>query len=106
MCEEAYKLANGVYRACAVAPRATPDQDAVAWTGNDDFDAIDFTVSGDVRFVYEVVVGDPPVTFTAGALGDTDGDGTMVLFTATNTASPAKVTEETTVGSLTGGPDD
>ena len=58
MCEEAYKLANGVYRACAVAPRATPDQDAVAWTGNDDFDAIDFSVSGDVRFVYEVVVGD------------------------------------------------
>jgi prepilin-type N-terminal cleavage/methylation domain-containing protein len=122
LAEEGYKLANGVYLLCAAAPRDDGDvnQSAVPWSGDqatwpanggtftsiDDFTAIDFSVSGDVRFAYAVDVPADPTTFTAGALGDTDGDGTQIMFTATNALSPAVVTADTTVGSLSGGIED
>ncbi len=107
MGEQGYKLANGVFLACGVAPRNPPTEDAVPWADNagGTFGLIDFTVAGDVRFVYEVE-SLTTTTFTAGALGDTNGDGTMVIFTATESTSPAKATVATTVGALTGGPDD
>jgi prepilin-type N-terminal cleavage/methylation domain-containing protein len=101
--EESYKLANGVYYTCAAAPRATLDQVAVPWSGDPwptttatvyatptDFTTIDFTVGGNVLFVYEVVA-DTTTTFTAGALGDTNNDGTAVLFEASEDTSPTKV---------------
>jgi prepilin-type N-terminal cleavage/methylation domain-containing protein len=98
--EQGYKLANGVYLSCDEAPRAATavDENTFAWSDRpaDDpatqssFDDIDFTVSGDVRFVY-AVVGDAN-SFTAGALGDTDGDGDQVLFLATDLTSPGQVT--------------
>ena len=115
--QEGYKLANGVYAACTVAPRAVADLDenAFSWSdaaavGTADYTTIDFTVSGDVRFVYEVGVdAADPTSFEAGALGDTDGDGTQILFTCTNLLSPAKVAAVgTTVtnGTLSGDPTD
>jgi prepilin-type N-terminal cleavage/methylation domain-containing protein len=114
--EDSYKLSSGVYRACGVAPRVAADLDENAFSWADaaavntaDYTTIDFTVSGDVRFVYEVgVAAATPTSFEAGALGDTDGDATQVLFTVTNTTSPAKVAAATTVtnGTLAGGPDD
>ena len=108
MGEQGYKLANGVFLACGVAPRNPPTEDAVPWADNagGTFGLIDFTVAGDVRFVYEVVATANPTAFTAGALGDTDGDTTMVIFTATDTTSPAKATGPTTVGTLSGDADD
>jgi prepilin-type N-terminal cleavage/methylation domain-containing protein len=111
--EEGYKLANGVYAPCGVAPRAVPDETPVTWTGGvnvAEYDNIDFTVSGDVRFVYEVgVPAADPTSFEAGAQGDTDGDGAFILITCTNLTSPAKVAAAGTVvtdGTLTGDPTD
>jgi prepilin-type N-terminal cleavage/methylation domain-containing protein len=101
MSEESYKLANGVYVSCEVSPRAVPNEVAgpwlgpasadFLWTGVDDYDAIDFTVLGNVHFVYEVGVNLlDPTSFEAGALGDTDGDADTVLYTCTNLTSPVK----------------
>jgi prepilin-type N-terminal cleavage/methylation domain-containing protein len=111
--EEGYKLANGVYAPCGVAPRPVPDEAPITWTGGAnvaDYDNIDFTVSGDVRFVYEVgVPAADPTSFEAGAQGDTDGDGAFILITCTNLTSPAKVAAAGTVvtdGTLTGDPTD
>jgi prepilin-type N-terminal cleavage/methylation domain-containing protein len=111
--QEGYKLANGVYAPCGVAPRAVPDETPVTWTGGvnvAEYDNIDFTVSGDVRFVYEVgVPAADPTSFEAGAQGDTDGDGLFILITCTNLTSPAKVAAAGTVvtdGTLTGDPTD
>lgn len=102
--EEGYKLANGVYAPCGVSPRAVPNEVAVPWSGVADYDVIDFTVLGNVRFVYEVGVNAAdPTSFEAGALGDTNGDGKMILFTCTNLTSPAKRAADTAVtnGTLT-----
>ena len=99
--EEGYKLANGVYVPCGVSPRAVPNEVAgpwsgpasadFLWTGVADYDVIDFTVLGNVRFVYEVGVDvADPTSFEAGALGNTDGDSDTVLYTCTNLTSPAK----------------
>jgi prepilin-type N-terminal cleavage/methylation domain-containing protein len=115
--EEGYKLSSGVYAACGVAPRAIADLDEQAFSWADatavntaDYTNIDFTISGDVRFIYEVGVdAADPTSFEAGALGDTDGDGTDILFTCTNLTSPAVVAAAATVvtnGTLTGGPTD
>jgi prepilin-type N-terminal cleavage/methylation domain-containing protein len=113
--EEGYKLANGVYAPCGVAPRAAPDENPFSWSdlaavNTADYDNIDFTVSGDVRFVYEVgVPAADPTSFEAGAQGDTDGDGAFILITCTNLTSPAKVAGLGTVvtdGTLTGDPTD
>jgi type II secretory pathway pseudopilin PulG len=121
--EEGYKLANGVYVACRVAPRNDTDVNeiAVSWTGTNwpaaagtftgvaDYDSIDFTVLGNVRFVYEVGVDeDDPTSFEAGALGDTNGDGSKILFTCTKLTSPAKRPGGTRVtnGTLTSNADD
>ena len=111
LAEEGYKLANGVYFPCGVAPRLTPDQDAFAWSdatavNTGDYTTIDFTLSGDVRFVYEVFVPLDPTSFEAGAQGDTDGDQTYILFAATNTTSPALTPEADYAGTLTGGIED
>jgi type II secretory pathway pseudopilin PulG len=108
LAEEGYKLAKGVYVACRASPRAVPNEvdgpwvgPATAtflWTGVADYDVIDFTVLGNVRFVYEVGVDeDNPTSFEAGALGDTDGDLNTVLFTCTNLTSPAKRPADTQV---------
>ena len=83
--EEAYKLVNGTYLNCAASPRAVENLDgtAVPWqdlgTG---FTEIDFTVSGEVRYIYQVS-GATETSFVAEALGDTDGDGNRILFVAT-----------------------
>ena len=111
LAEEGYKLANGVYFPCGVAPRLTPNQDAFAWTdpaavNTADYTAIDFTLSGDVRFVYEVFVPADPTLFEAGAQGNTDGDLVFILFTASNTTSPAATGDAAYGGSLTGGTGD
>ena len=109
LAEEGYKLANGVYLTCSVEPRDAPNQDPVPWvdrTGN--FDAIDFSVGGDVRFVYEVTAVNAlgVNSFEVGAQGDTDGDGTLILFTCTNTTSPAATGDVGYTGTLTGGTGD
>ncbi len=112
--EEGYKLANGVYATCGVAPRATPDETTVDWTTGDDtaaagiadFAAIDFRVSGDVRFVYAVDIGADPTTFDAAARGNTDGDAVYILFTCTDLTSPAVVPADITIAGLQGGPED
>jgi prepilin-type N-terminal cleavage/methylation domain-containing protein len=90
LAEESYKLSNGTYLICGVSPRlvADIDQDAVAWadlaTG---FTDIGFSTSSDVRFAYGV--GTVSTTaFVAEAMGDTDGDGTQILFIATETMGP------------------
>jgi prepilin-type N-terminal cleavage/methylation domain-containing protein len=117
--EEGYKLANGVYIPCGVSPRAVPDEVSgpwsgpasagFLWTGVADYDIIDFTVLGNVHFVYEVGVDAvDPTSFEAGALGDTDGDANTVLYTCTNLTSPVKQPANTTVinGTLTSNADD
>jgi prepilin-type N-terminal cleavage/methylation domain-containing protein len=110
LAEETYRLANGGYLSCNEAPRAAGDVDeqAVPWedrdadTPDDDtFDDIDFAVSGNVRFVYAVAA--TPDTFTAGALGDTDGDENLVLFIATNTGAPEQVGDVADAGGLFAG---
>jgi prepilin-type N-terminal cleavage/methylation domain-containing protein len=114
--EEGYKLSSGVYAACGVAPRAIADLDEQAFSWADaaavntaDYTTIDFTISGDVRFIYEVGVdAADPTSFEAGALGDTDGDANTVLYTCTNIISPVKQPANTTVtnGTLTSNADD
>jgi type II secretory pathway pseudopilin PulG len=114
--EESYKLANGVYKSCGPAPRAPADlatataPNPVAWDGGftaaADFNDIDFSVSGDVRFVYEVVAVANPTGFTAGALGNTDGDADIVLFSTTEATSPVKRASGDSVGTLKSTADD
>ena len=94
--EEAYKMANGTYLNCYLSPRDVPDSEAYAWTsrkasgdtsGANTFEALGFEANSAVRFVYEVADADS-TTYTAGALGDTDGDGDEILFLATPTKGP------------------
>jgi len=86
--EEGYKLANGTYINCATSPRATPDGNTVPWvdTGGN-FATIDFSVFGNVRFVYAVNQANE-TSFVAEALGDTDGDGNRILIVATESTAP------------------
>ena len=93
LAEEAYKLANGVYKVCAQHPAAAPDENTQSWgAGNADFVALDFATNADVRFVYAVNTDDATSSFLAGALGDTDGDGNNILFVATEGTGPHVVT--------------
>jgi prepilin-type N-terminal cleavage/methylation domain-containing protein len=102
--EEGYKLANGVYASCTYEPRDLPDQDAIPWTDRSgDFSDIDFTVSGNVRFVYEVIATTNPTGFTAGARGDTDGDTSYILYLASDTTSPAVIDPADTTTICNGG---
>ena len=116
--ENSYKLSSGVYASATVAPRAIPDGDAVGWltgvvagaapaptAGVAEFNVMDFSLSGDVRFVYAItaVNAGGVSSFDAAAQGDTDGDGKMVLFQATQDSSPIVVgADGTTVAGLTG----
>ena len=108
--EEAYKMANGTYLACPISPRSTPDENAVTWqaldsngdaTTTDGFAALGFETNSAVRFVYEVVTytANNNPTYTAGALGDTDGDSTQILFLATPTRGPHVVDANDTLPS-------
>jgi len=93
LAEESFKLANGVYGLCAQHPAGAPTQTKQPWgAGNADFDALGFSTSADVLFVYAVNTDNATSTFLAGALGDTDGDTTNILFVATESAGPHVVT--------------
>jgi len=109
--QEGYKLSNGGYQTCAQHPAGTPDQNAVAWTGNADFNAIGFSTNGPVLFKYAVAAvapsGSAAATFTAEALGDTDGDGdgdgdgdTVFYLVTDNTAPTVAATGYTPATSL------
>jgi prepilin-type N-terminal cleavage/methylation domain-containing protein len=90
--EEGYKLANGTYIDCTTSPRAAPNQDAEPWVDlgvapADGFTQIGFATSADVRFIYGVNNSDT-TSFVAEALGDTNGDGTNILFVANQVTGP------------------
>ena len=82
------KLSNGTYLNCVASPRAVEnlDETAVPWQDLGGFTDIDFTVSGDVRFIYAVTA--TKTSFVAEALGDTDGDGDRILFVVTESTGP------------------
>ena len=94
--QEGYKLSNGAYQSCAQHPAGTPDESAVAWTGNADFNAIGFSTNGPVLFKYAVAAvapsGSAAATFTGEALGDTDGDGDTVFYLVTDSTAPTVAT--------------
>jgi len=107
--EESFKLTNGTYQVCAQHPAAAPDETTQDWTGNVGFDAIGFSTSSAVRFVYAAtpVSGSESTQFVAEGLGDTDGDGTNILFVASENEGPhlvgtgSEVNSELTLGQLT-----
>jgi prepilin-type N-terminal cleavage/methylation domain-containing protein len=99
-CLESYKLTNGVYRACYASPAAANavNQNQTAWGSVVDplsseagFDLIGFDTNKGVRFSYAVGIGADPLTYISGAIGDTDGDGNYVLYTAHESVGPSIV---------------
>ena len=64
----------------------------MALTGNADFNAIGFSTKRPVLFKYAVAAvapsGSAAVTFSAEALGDTDGDGDTVFYLVTDSTAP------------------
>jgi hypothetical protein len=73
-------------------PAALP----VAWGVGDGagFDDIGFVPNSAVRFVYNVAITGS-TAFEGAALGDTDGDGTYVLYNATQNSGATQLDDET-----------
>lgn len=99
--QESYRAEFGQY--CAVSgtafgtwtPRATPDEDTVAWTvpAGSTWNQLGAHPDGYVRFVYGSIAGNPGTTpagipgftgadfwFVSEALGDLNSDGTQCMF--------------------------
>jgi len=85
--QEGYRLTEGTYVDCPQHPAAAPDRVPDLWTGNANYNAIGFSTSSKVRFVYQVSAISP-IEFVGEALGDTDGDGDRVLFIITEDDAP------------------
>jgi prepilin-type N-terminal cleavage/methylation domain-containing protein len=100
-CQESYKMVNNTYTACAVAPRAVGavDENPAAWAGNADFNAIGFEPNADVRFAY-AVGGASGTAYTAGALGDTDGDASYILYVASESSGAHVITAADDIAAL------
>jgi prepilin-type N-terminal cleavage/methylation domain-containing protein len=96
-CEESYKMVHNAYMDCTISPvNAIPDETPVAFADTDGdttigFDAIGFQPNANVRFIYEVG-GSSGIAYTAGALGDTDGDTNCVLYLATQSSGSTQET--------------
>jgi prepilin-type N-terminal cleavage/methylation domain-containing protein len=95
-CQESYKMVNNSYLDCYASPRAAAaiDENPAAWvaqadpiSGNTGFTDIGFAPNASVRFAY-AVGGADSTTYTVGAVGDTNGDGTDILYLATESAGP------------------
>lgn len=94
-CESSYHMLNDEYISCTQNPSSAPGVDAQAWDSSTSFDDIGFEPDSNVRFVYAVYAnsetGDS-ASYTAGALGDTDGDGNYIFYQASKTLSPEATT--------------
>jgi prepilin-type N-terminal cleavage/methylation domain-containing protein len=97
-CEESYKLVNNAYIDCAAEPRpcdanpATDDlgvnQNPFPWPADaGGFTTIGFAPNASVRFAY-AVGGADSTTYSVGGVGDTNGDGTRILYVATESSGP------------------
>jgi prepilin-type N-terminal cleavage/methylation domain-containing protein len=91
-CQESYKMVNNAYLDCAAAPRgsAAVDETPEAWSvpvAGEGFDDIGFAPNASVRFAY-AVGGADSTTYSVGAVGDTNGDGSSILYIATESAGP------------------
>jgi prepilin-type N-terminal cleavage/methylation domain-containing protein len=93
-CQESYKMVNNAYLSCAEAPRddGAVDEVPAVWAPSAGFTSIGFAPNASVRFAY--AVGGPGATgatstqYTVGAVGDTNGDGTQILYLATDSSGP------------------
>lgn len=74
--ESAYFAVQGAYVAAAATPPAAPSAAKQRWLGGGQvaFDSFGFTPEGSLFFQYAVDINAAATDFTAGALGDLDGD--------------------------------
>ncbi len=80
--EYAYFGEFSQYVTAAATPGGAPGPDRRAWAGGGmaQFDELGFIPIGDVLFSYAVDTDPTRASFTAGALGDVDGNGTFSEF--------------------------